>query len=67
MTWKEWKKEVEEQGITDETELGYIDTSTFYHPKAILINTNTNKNINTNTNHCNIVNGKEVGNEDDEL
>jgi hypothetical protein len=34
MTWKQWKAEVERQGVTDDTELGYVDVSTDYLPLA---------------------------------
>ena len=29
MNWKEFKKNIEEQGMTDETEILYIDTDMF--------------------------------------
>ena len=29
MTWREFKEAVEEQGVTDETEIRYIDTGSF--------------------------------------
>jgi hypothetical protein len=34
MKWKEFKKSVESQGITDDTDITYIDTD-MYRPKAI--------------------------------
>jgi hypothetical protein len=29
MTWKEFKDKVEEEGVTDESEIDYIDISSF--------------------------------------
>jgi len=36
MTWEQFKKEVEEQGVKNDTELGYIDVNGGYHPQVEL-------------------------------
>ena len=34
MTWKEFKDSVEEQGVRDNTEIGYIDWLGHYKPEV---------------------------------
>lgn len=36
MTWKQWVKEIEQQGVDDSTELSFISVDGGYHPDVAI-------------------------------